>query len=76
MNHPAEVMVWACFTGNFRRGSMYFLPPKVTMKEDRYLAMLKDKLPPFIGIHKARPAKTVPMPQDQQGDGMGQGELH
>jgi transposase len=53
MKHPAGVMVWACFTGNVGRGSIYFLPPKVTMTGDRYLSMLKDKLPPFMGIHNA-----------------------
>jgi transposase len=54
VKHPASVMVWGCFSGQGGRGSLYFLPPKVTMNSDRYIAMLQDKLLVGMRHHKAK----------------------
>jgi transposase len=54
VKHPASVMVWGCFSGLGGRGSLYFLPPKVTMNSDRYIAMLKDKLLFWMTYHRAK----------------------
>jgi transposase len=47
-------MVWGCFSGQGGRGSLYFLPPKVTMNSDRYIVMLQDKLLVGMRQHKAK----------------------
>jgi hypothetical protein len=51
VKHSVNVMVWACFSGQGGRGSIFFLPPKTTMNSDRYMAMLDDKLFPFMEMH-------------------------
>jgi transposase len=48
VKHPPSVMIWGCFCGVGGRGSLYFLPPKVTMNGERYLEMLRDKLLPWM----------------------------
>jgi transposase len=53
VKHSVNVMVWACFSGQGGRGSIFFLPPKTTMNSDRYMAMLNEKLFPFMQIHGA-----------------------
>ncbi len=53
VKHSVNVMVWACFSGQGSRGSIFFLPPKTTMNSDRYMAMLDDKLFPFMEMHGA-----------------------
>lgn len=53
MKHPAGVMVWACFTGNVGRGSIYFLPQKTMMNGDRYLNVMKEKLLHRMEMHRA-----------------------
>jgi transposase len=50
VKHSVNVMVWACFSG---QGSIYFLVPKTTMNSNRYMAMLDEKLFPFMQIHGA-----------------------
>ncbi len=40
LKHSASVMVWGCFSSAGGRGSLYFLPPKMTMNGDRYMEML------------------------------------
>jgi hypothetical protein len=52
VKHSASVMVWGCFSGIGGRGSLYFLPPKTTMKGDRYMEMLKEKLLFWMNYHK------------------------
>jgi hypothetical protein len=44
-----SVMVWGCFSMN-GRGALYILPKNVTMNGERYLQMLKEKLPNFMRI--------------------------
>jgi transposase len=53
IKHPAGMMAWACFTGDFGRGGLYFLPQKLMMNGDRYLDVLKNHLLPFMVIQKA-----------------------
>jgi transposase len=53
VKHSASVMVWGCFSGTGGRGSLYFLPPKVTMNSDRYINMLEDKLIFWMKHHGA-----------------------
>jgi transposase len=50
VNHPPSVMIWGCFCGIGGRGSLYFLPPKMTMNGERYIEMLRDKLLPWMGM--------------------------
>ena len=45
-------MVWGCFSGKGGRGSLYFLPPKSTMNGDRYMEVLREKLFPWMELHK------------------------
>jgi hypothetical protein len=52
MKHPDNVMVWACFTGDVRRGGLYFLPKNCTMNGERYKEVLEHHLLPFT-IHGA-----------------------
>lgn len=51
MKHPSSVMVWGCFS-NFGRGSLYFLPKNTTMNGQRYLDMIKDKIPLTMALHQ------------------------
>jgi hypothetical protein len=53
VKHSVNVMVWACFSGQGGRGSIFFLPLKTTMNSDRYMALLDEKLFPFMQIHGA-----------------------
>lgn len=48
VKHPPSVMFWGCFCGIGGRGSLYELPPKVTMNGDRYMGVLKEKLLPWM----------------------------
>jgi hypothetical protein len=41
-------MVWACYSSQGDRGSIFFLPPKMTMNSDWYMGMLNDKLFPVM----------------------------
>lgn len=49
IKHSPSVMVWGCFSAK-GRGSLYFLPKGKKMDAKTYLAMLKEKLPPFMTI--------------------------
>ena len=51
MKHPASVMIWGCFSGKGGQGSLYFLPLNCTMKMDRYMSVLEEKLFPWMGFH-------------------------
>jgi transposase len=53
VKHSASVMVWGCFSGHGGRGSIFFLPPKMTMNSDCYIAMLDEKLFRFMDLHSA-----------------------
>ena len=48
VKHPASVMVWGCFDGSVGRGRLFFLPKKVTMNKERYVAMLEEKMLPIF----------------------------
>ena len=52
VKHSPSVMVWGCFSGKEGRGSLYFLPPKTTMNSDRYMEVLKEKLFPWMQLHR------------------------
>ena len=52
VKHSLSVMVWGCFSGKGGRGSLYFLPPKSTMNGDRYMEVLREKLFPWMELHK------------------------
>ena len=49
VKHSPSVMVWGCFGYN-GRGSLYFLEKGEKMNAAKYLAMLQEKLPPFMTI--------------------------
>ena len=51
MKHLASVMIWGCFSGKGGQGSLYFLPLNCTMKMDRYMSVLEEKLFPWMGFH-------------------------
>ena len=54
VKHPAKLMVWAAFTGEAGRGSIYFLKHNKTLKAAEYLEMiLKEKLQDTMDIHGA-----------------------
>jgi transposase len=53
VKHSASVMIWGCFSGQGGRGSLYFLPPKMTMNGERYIEMLRDKLIFWMRHHRA-----------------------
>jgi hypothetical protein len=48
------VMVWGCFSGQKRRGGLYFLPKNCTMNRERNKEVLEDHLIPFMRIHKSK----------------------
>lgn len=50
VKHPPSVMVWGCFS-SYGRGNLYFLPKNATMNGQRYLEMLKEKLPTSMTVH-------------------------
>lgn len=52
VKHSPSVMVWGCFSGKGGRGSLYFLPPKATMNGDRYMEVLREKLFPWMEMHR------------------------
>jgi hypothetical protein len=43
-------MVWGCFAAG-GRGTLFFLPKNATMNQNRYLDMLKEKLPIAMEMH-------------------------
>jgi transposase len=51
VKHPVSVMLWGAFSAK-GRGPLYILPKNVTMNGERYLQILKEKLPNFMRIHK------------------------
>ena len=51
VKHPASVMVWGCISAS-GRGGLFFLPPHTTMNAKNYLAMLKEKLPPWMTVRE------------------------
>lgn len=48
VKHPAQVMVWGCFTGANGRGGLYFLPKGQVMNGETYKTVLEDHLLPFM----------------------------
>jgi hypothetical protein len=52
MKHPDSMMVWACFTRDFKSVGLYFLPKNVTMNGERYKEVLENHLLPFMEIHR------------------------
>jgi DDE superfamily endonuclease len=48
----ASVMVWGCFSGKGGRGSLFFLPAKTTMNYKTYIKVMKEKLVPWMKLHK------------------------
>jgi hypothetical protein len=76
VKHPASIMVWGCFSGKGGRGSLYFLPPKVTMNSDSVHCHAEGKiyvlektpegkaLPSFLLPHQQ---KMYGLPQVKQG---------
>jgi transposase len=52
VKYPASLMVWACFSGSYGRGGIFFLPPNVTMNGERYQQVLEDHLLPFMEMHR------------------------
>jgi hypothetical protein len=52
VKHPASLMVWACFSGSYGRGGIFFLPPNMTMNGERYQQVLEDHLLPFMEMHQ------------------------
>ncbi len=53
VKHPASLIVWACFSGSYGRGGIFFLPPNVTMNGERYQQVMEDHLLPFMEMHGA-----------------------
>ena len=53
VKHPAQVMVWGCFTGAKGRGGLYFLPKGQMMNGDNYKLVLEEHLLPFMAMHEA-----------------------
>lgn len=54
VKHPAKLMVWAAFTGEAGRGSLYFLKYNTTLNSAEYLEkILKEKLVETMEIHGA-----------------------
>ena len=52
VKHSPSVMIWGCFSGKKGRGSLFFLPPKTTMNSDMYIHVLREKLFPWMELHK------------------------
>ena len=48
VKHPAQVMVWGCFTGANGRGGLYFLPKGQMMNGATYKTVLEDHLLHFM----------------------------
>ena len=53
VKHPAQVMVWGCFTGANGRGGLYFLPKGEMMNGATYKTVLEDHLLPFMTNFRA-----------------------
>ena len=53
VKHPAQVMVWGCFTGANGRGGLYFLPTGQMMNGETYKTVLEDHLLPFMTTFRA-----------------------
>jgi hypothetical protein len=51
VKHSPSVMVWGCFSARKGRGSLFFLPPKMTMNSSMYMTVLREKLFPWMTIH-------------------------
>jgi hypothetical protein len=51
VKHFPSVMVWGCFSVRKGRGSLFFLPPKMTMNSSMYMSVLREKLFPWMAIH-------------------------
>jgi hypothetical protein len=51
VKHSPSVMVWGCFSARKGRGSLFFLPPKMTMNSFMYMSMLREKPFPWMAIH-------------------------
>ena len=52
MKHPAGVMIWGCFSGKGGRGALYLVPKGAMMNADRYIAVLEEKLFPWMQMQK------------------------
>jgi hypothetical protein len=52
VKHPASLMAWACFSGSYGRGGIFFLPPNETMNGEKYQQVLEDHLLQFIEMHR------------------------
>ena len=53
VKHPAQVMVWGCFTGANGRGGLYFLPKGEMMNGDTYKKVLEDHLLHYMTSFRA-----------------------
>ena len=51
MKHPPSVMIWGGMSVNGMAG-LFFLPPGMTMNDQKYIDLLKDKLELHMAIHK------------------------
>jgi hypothetical protein len=51
IKHSAIVMVWGCFSGKWLPWAIFFIPTKMTMNSDHYMA--NKKLFRFMEIHGA-----------------------
>jgi hypothetical protein len=70
IKHAAGVMVWGCYSGEFSRGSLYFLPKNKTMNGERYKGVMEENLIPFMNYQSEDlHARRRPLPQEQEGDG-------
>ena len=48
VKHPAQVMVWGCFSGSGGKGGLYFLPKGQMMNGDHYKMVLEEHLLPAM----------------------------
>ena len=53
VKHPAQVMVWGCFSGSGGIGELYFLPRGQMMNGDHYKMVLEEHLLPAMERHQA-----------------------
>lgn len=51
VKHPAQIMVWGCFSG---RGGLWFLKPGLMMNSDRYIEVLEQKVIPWMERHRCK----------------------
>ena len=59
VKHPAQVMVWGCFTGAKGRGGLYFLPKGQMMNGDNYKLVLEEHLLPFMACTRPPTSSTM-----------------